>query len=236
MKNILIKDFEHYLVEIDKICQRKKKINLYRGQATDQPLLPSVCRDDPSLNQVEIEKDMLTELCRRASLFTTTDDNQWNLLVRAQHFGMKTRLLDWTSNPLVALWFACQDAYYFSQDSFVYIFQADEESVVNSTKESSPFTQNKTKILRPTLNNERIIAQSGWFTVHQYSKKNKKFVPLEANLEYKQGVTQFTIPHSSKKEILIKLSRYGVNNRTIFPDLEGLCRHLNWRYLRDIKL
>jgi len=37
--------------------------------------------------------------------------DEWEWLVWAQHYGMKTRLLDWTSNPLTALWFACSNVY-----------------------------------------------------------------------------------------------------------------------------
>ena len=143
---------------------------------------------------------------------------------------MKTRLLDWTSNPLTALWFACSNEYKFNQDSYVYIFNADTSFLID-TKEKTPFEITKTRILKPALNNDRIIAQSGWFTVHKYSNITKGFVELENNKELKRKILQIQIPHSLKIEILKSLSIFGINSQVLFPDVSGVCNHLNWKYI-----
>ena len=154
--------------------------------------------------------------------------------VFAQHFGLKTRLLDWTSNPLVALWFACSNEYKFNENSYLYIFSADDSMLVDLTKNESPFENKSTKILRPSLNNERIIAQSGWFTAHKYSTVDKRFVTLDTNAKTKNLITEVEIPAKLKKEILRKLAIFGVDSSTIYPDVTGLCNNLNWKYQEDI--
>ena len=49
-------------------------------------------------------------------------DNKFDTLVKMQHFGLPTRLLDMTTNPLVALYFACENENEMASDSIVYIF------------------------------------------------------------------------------------------------------------------
>jgi hypothetical protein len=150
-----------------------------------------------------------------------------DLLVLAQHYGLETRLLDWTTNPLAALWFACADRK--PGDVFVYALEADDH-LDPDPYDSDPLKLLHTKVFQPRFNNPRIIAQQGWFTLHRFSAKDRMFVPLESSAAMKDSLTEFRIPENSRLEILQSLDRHGVSARTLFPDLSGLCQYLNWRH------
>lgn len=231
MKHKTISTFFDFLEIVDKSKTNKTDLVLYRGQSEKKALIPSIARDNPKINTTSLEKEMLSELQRRSN--TMIEGQQfdvWDWLVYAQHFGMKTRLLDWTSNPLTALWFACINENKIGQDSVIYIFQNAENFLLDKSNELTPFNQEKTRVLKPILNNERIIAQSGWFTAHKFSEQTKSFVDLRRNTDIHHSITEVEIPSGTKISILESLNVFGINYQTLFPDVNGICKQMNWEF------
>ena len=111
----------------------------------------------------------------------------------------------------------------------VYVYALDADPFL-SEPPKGPFETGKTQVIQPNLNNPRIIAQHGWFTAHKFSRKTKKFVPLEKNNEIKTAVIEIRIPKDARATLLKSLDRHGVSSRTLFPDLEGLCKYLSWKH------
>jgi len=94
----------------------------FRGHSQDDwELLPSVLRGDPKYN----EKEILLDFCNYADAHDISYDRIYEidkLLGEMQHYGLPTRLLDWTVSPLVALYHACLPASDKSKDGMVYMF------------------------------------------------------------------------------------------------------------------
>lgn len=208
--------------------EQKNELLLFRGQDCSDPLLPKIARKNPAVNTKATERQMLEELRRVGGGFLPqSDEDDLDLLARAQHYGMATRLLDWTSNPLAAVWFACRDCDE-RKNGFVFSFVPGDELVLTKSDANLPFDTGKTIIYRPRLNNARIVAQAGWFTLHRFSEKSSRFIPLDVNTGMKGKIDRWEILGSQKTEMLIDLDQMGINYQSMFPDLEGVCRHLNW--------
>lgn len=99
-----ISDLTQILKELSEPIHGKTRF--FRGQAKKWELLPRIYREDESYlieNEDKIIKDALTNCPDDFS----PNDTLFEKLVKLQHYGYATRLLDLTTNALVALYFAC---------------------------------------------------------------------------------------------------------------------------------
>jgi len=78
------------------------------------------------------------------------------------------------------------------------------------------------------------MAQTGAFTCHMRTKA-KRFIPFELNTFYKDRLVKIGIPAGSVSKVRDQLNASGVNSVSLFPDLDGLASHLQFRYFHDVE-
>ena len=109
---------------------------IFRGHSSHQwNLAASVHRLTGGLDWaldklVLFERQVLSEFKRRASIFLPSRPaSDWEWMVIAQHFGLPTRILDWTENPLVALYFSVRDSKEASRDGTLFAYRHGADGI-----------------------------------------------------------------------------------------------------------
>ena len=204
---------------------------MFRGQPTDEPLLPRIARLDIPASQAEdVEWRMLDDFMRWSvpSLEREPKDD-WEWLAVAQHHRMATRLLDWTLNPLAALWFAVERSDRHSGPGVFWVFDPRRMTTVNPVPH--PLQINYVRVYPPPHVSRRIAAQVGLFTVHP--RLTEGFVPLEQDPSLSSHLTKCIVPRDKFSHLRWELDRCGVHSASLFPDLEGIARHVEWIHSVD---
>ena len=203
---------------------------LFRGQQQDKQLLPKLARLNLNGEIKSIEVLMLDEFKRSSlPLIEFEPKDNWDWLALAQHHGLPTRLLDWTYNALVALWFVVENSPEKNERGVVWILKTEPSDFRDTEQDTNPLNNKVTKIFRSRVMSRRISAQSGVFTVHRISDEGK-VVQFESNATFREKLIKINIPAESFASIRKSLKMMGVNHSTIFPDIDGLCKHLERRF------
>jgi len=85
--------------------------------------------------------------------------------------------------------------------------------------------------LQPAHITRRIVAQSGWFSVHKYLQQGNKFLPLNQNINFSKKLERYIVPRRQFSEIRKELNNLGINRFTLFPELPALSQVIEEQFL-----
>ena len=222
--NTTIESFEHFHQLVQTEVTRRNESGtrpLFRGVSdASYKLIPKVGRIFEALedaDRLEWEQRIFWSFKRRAVpyLGEWKPSNEWEWLALAQHHGLPTRLLDWTDNPLVALYFAVVE--HTESNSAVYVFRAGRSTAYPHLN-TSPFEMKDVIKYSPPHLATRISAQDGIFTVHPEPSE-----PFMSN-----DISRFVIPSTMRSDFRSILNTYGITPGRLFPDLDGLTKEIEF--------
>lgn len=149
--------------------------------------------------------------------------NMLEWLALAQHYGLPTRLLDWTDSLLVAAWFAVEKAGAKKNGADAAIWVTSGAKPLDGEADVDPFSLRSPRVYRPAHFSGRIAAQGSVLMVCPTPT-----VPVRLQWSRKIVIDR-KIEFTLKK----RLNACGVNRRLLFPDLQGLAEHLSWLHKHD---
>ncbi len=180
---------------------------LFRGQRQqeDWELIPRIGRTKPrdgDQSIIHLESRMLSEFKLQGLPYCgRPPQDNWEWLALAQHYGLPTRLLDWTVNALAALWFAVRKPATTQSNGIVWAFVPDNGDFADTESCHNPFEINKTLVFRPAHVTPRITAQAGRFTVHFWNSTKNKFIAFELISRYKSKLHSVSVDREHFSEI-----------------------------------
>lgn len=212
--------------------------HFFRGQEWQGwGLVPALgrlkCASSEELQAREVR--LFADFKIRAGNLLADEDDAWRIAFLMQHHGLPTRLLDWSASFAIALHFALRQA--SAGDAVVWILDAGrlnravgcgEELLLHSTLEGDygDYFIARTKGfpfpvvgLAPSRSSPRLRQQRGFFTLHR---------DLARSLDetHPQVLTKIVVPSALFGDARAFLRLSGVNEFSLFPDLDGLARHL----------
>src|ERR1051326_3400221 len=225
------------IAELSEIVESKFKDDkwttvLYRGHgAASFKLRPKVGRLLPpaNSNSKTVNEALMLELFRRQStgFIEILYQDDWELLAIAQHHGLATRLLDWTRSPLVALYFSVNKQFETrhpngspkEEGAEIIAWRCPKLDLTEPLPECGPLRIKEPIRYIPRIVTPRLRVQSGVFTVHPAPAE-------EFRLEEDGEALRIRIPYDKRKYLKGSLFRHGIHESTLFPDVDGLARHI----------
>lgn len=259
IKEIKPKSFTDFVKFIDNYQANNNSPVWYRGcQKSSYKLIPSLYRHKKKkkiLELAELEYQLMTRFRQRSIPYHNRNlKDDWEALFFMQHYGVPTRLLDWTENPFIAFYFAVMssECYYennklkFRNASSIWVLNpiswnrhalhhesfdqevlSTEDEPMKGYKPAPNFSgMNEMPVsLYGAYNSPRIVAQRGVFMIF-----GQNMSPLEKIYQLKNFPEDCLIKVTLNKALLPIMRKtilnHGITESVVFPDLEGVGKEI----------
>lgn len=277
-----IKSIADFITELQNIPKPRGNELYFRGHSDfEYKLAPSIYRNSKLISN---EHNLFKEFILRTPTDFLNEKSALEKLVKMQHYGLPTRLLDLTTNALVSLYFACDgndkkdgeviifkipksDIKYYDSDTVsiisniskrpadfsietikslgkdIFNKQDEIQYLLHEIREEKSYFQpliiatdiERTVAVKVKQNNNRIIKQSGAFIIFGIDNKkvNHAEIPDKWVQNNKTGISktiEFLIDKDKKKEIMDELNTLGINEASLFPELDNQAKYLKKKY------
>ncbi|WP_019639972.1 FRG domain-containing protein [Paenibacillus fonticola] len=235
-----IRKLSEYMSFVEKL---PATFSLSRGQTGDFPLLPSALRKDNKGNR-KYAPLSITHFLKQFKInshyymdspWDIQNDYEW--MIHAQHFGIPTRLLDFTQSHIIALMFAVETAFTETtdddtepRDAVVWFLDPKKlnplhshrtDLIVLSERDIRLDELSGPVIVQGRKLNSRINAQNGVFLYFQDTA-----VPLEEQVNSEDILRKVIISGKHKKDILASLYAMGIGFTQIYPELSSIAKDI----------
>ncbi len=221
-------DFERWIEKVSSTSIT----TLFRGQRCAWKLLPHLARDTNNRSVLSLEQASLQEFRERAvSSLQEVPKTDWDWLVTAQHHGLPTRLLDWSEDPLIALWFALRNASKENSSPEVWAFSPYANDIIDNLGSARPFSGSHTKAFQASFNHPRIKAQKSWFTATKFVEKaSTGFVPIERNQRLRHRIQRVRISMTAISRLQSELEARDYTKLRVIPDTDEVASKIKKKF------
>jgi hypothetical protein len=234
------------------------RLHRYRSNYAFRGVARSTWRLETSLMRLggdyrRLENPILRNFKKYAHRDAGVAGSIWNLLAVAQHHGLPTRLLDWTYSPFIALHFATHELKYMQEDAAIWcvdyvkaqgtlpqrllsVLKAEYTNTftvemlgkqVQTLSELDGLAERDCVVFfEPPSLDDRVVNQYALFSLMSNPSSY-----LDGWLEEHPDLCKkIVVPGSLKWEIRDKLDQSNINERILFPGLDGLSQWLKRHY------
>lgn len=257
MHKVTVHSFEELQEIVFKDCfdaktQRYRNNKVFRGVDDDNysffPKLNRICAHD-----LELEAAIIRSFKKYGYADIRDVNSFWQILAMGQHYGLPTRLLDWTYSPLVAAHFVTENIFKYDCDGSIFALDLEKTNrrlpsalaeELNQTgahsftiemleRHAKNFAELKALsrepffvFYEPAMQSERMINQYALFSMtSDVHYALNELIPAEDD-----ALTEIVIPKAIKLEIRDKLDYINISERVIYPGLDGICSWITRRY------
>lgn len=234
---------------------------LFRGMDREADLKASIEKFREPQWSIHVGREMFRTFKERCAFSDKYSD--WDILSFARHFALPTRMLDWSSNSLVALWFAIHtidnDKSVIKSDSessIVWVLRTEMSDFreIDLNEEPFPIAHGKTVIFKPTDMEMRIKNQDSFMMRQVYEYKDPlsgrscrpedmEIKSVVENPIYRGHLWEIHVQRKAFVEIDDELQRLGIRKEFLFPKSEvfdfskikSLVEEIKEKYEREMK-